>query len=97
MLVGKYTALQDSYTSVVKSLEHSAVKCGRKLVVDVSVSGGAESEDYHTDDSYGSSGSRRRIWSQKLRMSDLLLTTLRGKSFVEPSQFLKLLMLGEGF
>lgn len=31
VLVGKYTALQDSYMSVVKSLEHSAMRCHRKL------------------------------------------------------------------
>jgi CTP synthase len=30
-LVGKYTALHDSYLSVVKSLEHSAMRCGKKL------------------------------------------------------------------
>ncbi|KAI0766297.1 CTP synthase [Irpex lacteus] len=30
-LVGKYTDLQDSYMSVVKSLEHSAFRCHRKL------------------------------------------------------------------
>ncbi len=30
-LVGKYTDLHDSYLSVVKSLEHSAMRCGRKL------------------------------------------------------------------
>ena len=30
-LVGKYTELHDSYLSVVKSLEHSAMRCGRKL------------------------------------------------------------------
>ncbi|KAK4057639.1 CTP synthase ura7 [Microbotryomycetes sp. JL221] len=33
VLVGKYTALQDSYTSVVKSLEHAALQCGRKLTI----------------------------------------------------------------
>jgi CTP synthase len=32
-LVGKYTSLQDSYTSVVKSLEHAALQCGRKLEI----------------------------------------------------------------
>lgn len=31
VLVGKYTALQDSYISVVKSLEHAALSCNRKL------------------------------------------------------------------
>jgi CTP synthase len=30
-LVGKYTGLHDSYLSVVKSLEHSSMRCGRKL------------------------------------------------------------------
>lgn len=30
-LVGKYTNLHDSYISVIKSLEHSAMACGRKL------------------------------------------------------------------
>ncbi|KAI5474848.1 CTP synthase [Pseudohyphozyma bogoriensis] len=33
VLVGKYTALQDSYTSVVKSLEHAALQCARKLEI----------------------------------------------------------------
>ena len=30
-LVGKYTKLHDSYLSVVKSLEHAAMRCGKKL------------------------------------------------------------------
>ncbi|KDN37028.1 CTP synthase [Tilletiaria anomala UBC 951] len=33
VLVGKYTSLQDSYMSVVKSLEHAALRCSRKLVL----------------------------------------------------------------
>ncbi|TBU47038.1 CTP synthase [Dichomitus squalens] len=32
-LVGKYTDMQDSYMSVIKSLEHSAFRCNRKLVL----------------------------------------------------------------
>lgn len=32
-LVGKYTELHDSYLSVVKSLEHAAMRCGRKLKI----------------------------------------------------------------
>lgn len=31
VLVGKYTSLHDSYISVVKSLEHAALRCHRKL------------------------------------------------------------------
>jgi CTP synthase len=38
VLVGKYTSLQDSYMSVVKSLEHAAMRCGRKLNLEVSFS-----------------------------------------------------------
>jgi len=30
-LVGKYTNLQDSYISVIKSLEHASLRCNRKL------------------------------------------------------------------
>ncbi|KAL8772980.1 MAG: hypothetical protein Q9209_002000 [Squamulea sp. 1 TL-2023] len=32
-LVGKYTALQDAYLSVRKSLEHASMKCARKLEI----------------------------------------------------------------
>ena len=35
VLVGKYTSLQDSYMSVVKTLEHASLRCGRKLVLEV--------------------------------------------------------------
>lgn len=31
VLVGKYTNLQDSYISVIKSLEHASLRCNRKL------------------------------------------------------------------
>lgn len=34
-LVGKYTDLQDSYMSVTKSLEHSAFRCNRRLILKV--------------------------------------------------------------
>jgi CTP synthase len=36
-LVGKYTELQDSYISVVKSLEHASLSCNRKLNLLVSL------------------------------------------------------------
>lgn len=32
-LVGKYTQLKDSYASVVKSLQHAALNCDRKLII----------------------------------------------------------------
>ena len=31
VLVGKYIELHDAYLSVIKALEHSAMRCGRKL------------------------------------------------------------------
>lgn len=34
-LVGKYTDLKDSYMSVIKSMEHSAFRCRRKLTLHV--------------------------------------------------------------
>lgn len=34
VLVGKYTNLQDSYISVVKSLEHASLACSKKLILD---------------------------------------------------------------
>lgn len=37
VLVGKYTDMPDSYMSVVKSLEHSASRCLRKLELKVSI------------------------------------------------------------
>ena len=37
VLVGKYTDMTDSYMSVVKSLEHSAFRCNRKLILQVRV------------------------------------------------------------
>lgn len=33
-LVGKYTNLKDSYLSVIKSLEHSSMRCRRRLKID---------------------------------------------------------------
>lgn len=36
-LVGKYTVLKDSYMSVIKSLEHSAFRCQRKLQIKVNI------------------------------------------------------------
>ncbi|GAA6031942.1 hypothetical protein JCM8097_003353 [Rhodosporidiobolus ruineniae] len=47
VLVGKYTALQDSYTSVVKSLEHAAMQCGRKLTVTWVEASDLEAEAQH--------------------------------------------------
>jgi CTP synthase len=34
VLVGKYTHLQDSYISVVKALQHAALSCNRKLILE---------------------------------------------------------------
>ncbi|PWN40554.1 putative URA7-CTP synthase 1 [Ceraceosorus guamensis] len=44
VLVGKYTSLQDSYMSVVKSLEHAAMRVQRKLVLKWVEAGDLESQ-----------------------------------------------------
>jgi CTP synthase len=54
-LVGKYTGLQDSYLSVIKSLQHAAIACKKRLVVDwidaTSLEPRSASIDKHTYDS----------------------------------------------
>lgn len=35
-LVGKYTSLEDAYTSVTKALRHAALACNHKLNLEVS-------------------------------------------------------------
>ncbi|EEB09800.2 CTP synthase Cts1 [Schizosaccharomyces japonicus yFS275] len=49
VLVGKYTHLQDSYISVIKSLEHSAMRCGRKLDLQWVEAADLENETNNTD------------------------------------------------
>ncbi|TIB76418.1 CTP synthase [Wallemia mellicola] len=44
VLVGKYTALQDSYMSVIKALEHASLRCGRKIYIKWVESGHLEPE-----------------------------------------------------
>lgn len=34
-LVGKYTRLEDAYSSVIKALQHSALACNHKLKIKV--------------------------------------------------------------
>ncbi len=36
-LVGKYTALEDAYASVLKALNHAALFCNRKLNIRVRI------------------------------------------------------------
>ncbi|EIW55508.1 CTP synthase [Trametes versicolor FP-101664 SS1] len=47
-LVGKYTDMQDSYMSVVKSLEHSAFRCNRRLKLKWVDASDLEPEAQHT-------------------------------------------------
>ncbi|CAH2355150.1 CTP synthase 1 [[Candida] railenensis] len=48
-LVGKYTHLKDSYLSVIKSLEHSSMKCNRKLKIEWVESSDLEEETKTSD------------------------------------------------
>ena len=51
-LVGKYNGLQDSYLSVIKSLQHAAITAGKRLIVDwidaASLEPGTERDDIAT-------------------------------------------------
>ncbi|BFZ53474.1 CTP synthase ura7 [Savitreella phatthalungensis] len=49
VLVGKYTKVQDSYISVVKSLEHAALACNRKLILEWVDASDLEPEAASTD------------------------------------------------
>ncbi|KAJ3038780.1 CTP synthase ura7 [Rhizophlyctis rosea] len=49
VLVGKYTHLKDSYISVVKALEHAALSCQRKLIIDWVEASDLEEETLRTD------------------------------------------------
>ena len=49
VLVGKYTALQDSYMSVTKALEHASMQCQRRLLIKWVESGDLESHTEHED------------------------------------------------
>ncbi|KAH7076274.1 CTP synthase-like protein [Paraphoma chrysanthemicola] len=48
-LVGKYTELQDSYLSVIKSLEHASMRCKRRLDIRWVDSDHLEPKCQHTD------------------------------------------------
>ncbi len=65
VLVGKYTSLHDSYTSVVKSLEHAALRCHRKLelkwVESSDLEHAAESENPSNTTKLGRLSARPRV------------------------------------
>ncbi|EPS38207.1 hypothetical protein H072_7932 [Dactylellina haptotyla CBS 200.50] len=56
-LVGKYTSLHDSYLSVTKSLEHAAMHCGRKLVLEW-----VDSSDLEQETAKSNPASYHRAW-----------------------------------
>ena len=78
VLVGKYSDFKDSYTSVIKALEHSAFRVYRKLVLQV-CKHSFPSCSFLT--SWGKccvSGLNRRIWSSKRRIPILLNIMMLG-------------------
>lgn len=56
-LVGKYTNLKDSYLSVIKALEHSAMRCYRKLKIEW-----VESSDLELETKDSNLGDYHRAW-----------------------------------
>ena len=63
VLVGKYTSLKDSYMSVIKSLEHAALRCQRKLILEVRCVITAPILRSTDEQSALNSGWIQRIWS----------------------------------
>ena len=83
VLVGKYTDMTDSYMSVVKSLEHAAFRCNRKLILQVRESWGTT---WHIADTRGS-GLTPPILNTRCRRSVLASTTKHGRPSWEPGEF----------
>lgn len=81
VLVGKYTSLQDSYMSVVKALEHAAMRCGRKLILQV----GPSAHERRVADTL--SGSIRVILSRRCKLSIPSDTTMPGEPCVLQSEY----------
>lgn len=67
-IVGKYTSLQDSYISVVKSLEHAALSVNRKLVVKW-----VEASDLETVDVGDSPLKHHEAWSNLCSAAGILV------------------------
>ena len=79
VLVGKYTTLEDSYMSVVKALEHAAMRCGRKLILHV-----GSQKVYNSKLMF--SGSTPPTSSQRQRPVILSNTTMLGGRSVRQSR-----------
>ncbi len=77
-LVGKYTDMQDSYMSVVKSLEHSAFRCNRRLILKVRPISTCSTQPLNPARRLDS-GSMLPTLSPIPKLSALRSTTMRGK------------------
>ncbi|SSD59425.1 probable CTP synthase [Saccharomycodes ludwigii] len=67
-LVGKYTHLKDSYLSVIKALEHSAMKCKRKLEISW-----VESSDLEVSSSEEDKGKFHQAWNKVTSADGILV------------------------
>jgi hypothetical protein len=78
VLIGKYTDFKDSYTSVVKALEHSAFRVHRKLILQVC--GLLLQRLYESHQACGCfSGLNRQTWSLRRKSRILPNTMTRGE------------------
>ena len=68
MLVGKYTSLQDSYISVVKSLQHAALSINRKLKLDW-----VEAEDLEPSNLLNNPGKYHDAWKKLVSGSGVIV------------------------
>ncbi|KAL8845955.1 MAG: hypothetical protein Q9221_008917 [Calogaya cf. arnoldii] len=67
-LVGKYTALQDAYLSVRKSLEHASMRCARKLEITW-----LNSEDLEPETETASPAAYHKAWGSLCAASGILV------------------------
>ncbi|KAK9321234.1 CTP synthase N-terminus-domain-containing protein [Lipomyces orientalis] len=67
-LVGKYTHLKDSYISVIKSLEHSAMRCQRKLTINW-----VEATDLEADASESNRVNFHKAWHEVCSADGILV------------------------
>ncbi|PSK38251.1 CTP synthase [Candidozyma pseudohaemuli] len=67
-LVGKYTNLKDSYLSVIKALEHSAMRCYRKLKIEW-----VESSDLELETKESSLADYHKAWHMVCQADGILV------------------------
>lgn len=77
-LVGKYTNLQDSYASVVKALQHAALACQKKLILDF-----VESTDIQEDNKQKNPSAYEQGWNKIKNANGMIVPGAFGDRGIE--------------